>query len=171
AHFTLSTGMNSWVGTPLVGGPRHVYCERTDSSGIQGFIAGHDAYVARFGIYHQRDLRLSANGDLLEGTDRFRRAGGEFRPGKGGDAVALRFHIHPDIELFRDEAGRLVLLGTETDTWTFSCSDIEPVVEESIFFAGLSGPRRSRQIVLHFNASELPEVYWRLVCTRTGSAD
>src|SRR5690606_38279307 len=30
AHFTLSTGMNSWVGTPLVGGPRHVYCERTD---------------------------------------------------------------------------------------------------------------------------------------------
>ena len=166
AHFTLSTGMNSWVGTPLVGGPRHVYCERTDSSGIQGFIAGHDAYVARFGIYHQRDLRLSANGDLLEGTDRFRRAGGEFRPGKGGDAVALRFHIHPDIELFRDEAGRLVLLGTETDTWTFSCSDLEPVVEESIFFAGLSGPRRSRQIVLHFRVSEMPEVYWRLTCTR-----
>jgi len=163
--------MNSWVGTPLVGGPRQVYCERTDSSGIQGFIAGHDAYVARFGIYHQRDLRLSANGDMLEGTDRFRRAGGEHRAGKGGDSVALRFHIHPDIELFRDEAGRLVLLGTGTDTWTFSCQDVEPVVEESIFFAGLSGPRRSRQIVLHFNASELPEVYWRLVCTRTGSAD
>ena len=35
-------------------------------------------------------------------------------------------------------------------------------VEESIYFAGLGGPRRSRQIVLSFKASDIPEVHWQL---------
>jgi uncharacterized heparinase superfamily protein len=43
----------------------------------------------------------------------------------------------------------------------FTCEDVAAEVEESIFFAGLGGPRRSRQIVLAFRASELPEVRWR----------
>ena len=47
-----------------------------------------------------------------------------------------------------------------TDTWTFSASGVEPAVEESIFFAGLSGPRKARQIVLAFKVSDLAEVSW-----------
>ena len=43
------------------------------------------------------------------------------------------------------------------------------MVEDSIFFAGLSGPRKSRQIVLAFKASEVQEVRWRM--TRTGRAN
>ena len=61
----------------------------------------------------------------------------------------------------RDAQDRLVLAAEGADAFVFACGDIEPEIEESIFFAGLGGPRRSRQIVLAFRASELPEVRWR----------
>ena len=40
-------------------------CKRTDQKGIQGFIARHDGYVARFGFLHERELKLSQNGNVL----------------------------------------------------------------------------------------------------------
>ena len=47
--------------------------------------------------------------------------------------------------------------------------EVAPEVEESIYFAGLGGPRRSRQVVLAFKASDLQEVHWQL--TRTHVVD
>ena len=76
-----------------------------------------------------------------------------------------RFHIHPDINLLQDEHDRLVLAADQADTWVFTCTEVAPEVEELIYFAGLGGPRRSRQIVLAFKASEIAEVHWQL--TRT----
>jgi uncharacterized heparinase superfamily protein len=49
-----------------------------------------------------------------------------------------------------------------------SCGEIAPEIEESIYFAGLGGPRHSRQLVLAFKASDLQEVHWQL--TRTHMA-
>ncbi|TIV91772.1 MAG: heparinase, partial [Mesorhizobium sp.] len=63
---------------------------------------------------------------------------------------------------------RLTLAATQGDTWVFTCAEVGPQVEESIYFAGLGGPRRSRQIVLAFKASEIAEVHWQL--TRTNIA-
>jgi uncharacterized heparinase superfamily protein len=54
-----------------------------------------------------------------------------------------------------------VLSADGGDSWTFS-AEIEPQVEESIHFAGLAGPRRTRQVVLAFRASEIGEVRWQL---------
>ena len=45
-------------------------------------------------------------------------------------------------------------------------SSLDPSIEESIFFAGLSGPRKTRQIVLSFKASDINEVRWQLTRTR-----
>ena len=81
------------------------------------------------------------------------------------DFVVVRFHIHPDINLLQDEHDRLVLTADQADTWVFTCAEVVPEVDESIYFAGLGGPRRSRQIVLAFKASEISEVHWQL--TRT----
>ena len=161
ARFAISAGMNGIVGTPLVAGPRHVECRREDSSGVQGFMASHDGYLSRFGLYHEREMALSAEGRILEGADRFFRSGGKPAPNNGRDNVAIRFHLHPDTELYRDGQDRLVLTARHADQWLFTCDDVEPQVEESIFFAGLGGPRRSRQIVLAFAASGTPEVTWR----------
>lgn len=161
ARFNLPPRMARIAGTPLIGGPKRVKCLRNDHSGVQGFVAVHDGYVPRFGICHERALALSAEGGRLDGTDRFYKPKGGPPPSNGRDSVAIRFHIHPDIELYRDDKGLLILAGEATDTWVFVCEGVEPVVEESIFFAALGGPCRSRQIVLHFKASALPEVRWR----------
>jgi uncharacterized heparinase superfamily protein len=138
---------------------------RTDSPGIQGFVASHDGYVSRFGLYHERELALSAEGNILEGSDRFFRSRGARATDNGRDHVAVRFHLHPSVGLFRDREERMVLKGPGSDLWVFTCAEVEPAVEDSIFFAGLAGPQKSRQIVLSFKASQIPEVNWRL--TRT----
>jgi uncharacterized heparinase superfamily protein len=142
-----------------------VECRRIDGTGSQGFVASHDGYLSRFGLIHERELSISQEGTMVRGADRF------LRPGGGAPEqaamVAVRFHLHPDIELYRDDGGLLILAGDATDTWVFSCRGADPVVEESIFFAALAGPCRSRQIVLHFDARELPEVRWQLVRTHS----
>ncbi len=161
ARFSHSPRVNGLLGARLIGGPRNVTSRRTDTHGMQGFIASHDGYVPLFGIQHEREVSLSAEGTLLSGTDRFVRTGGA-RTG-GGDHVTVRFHLHPDVELYRDDRGRLVLSAQHGDRWVFTCHEVAPQVEESIFFAGLGGPRRSRQIVLAFKASQLPEVNWQFL--------
>ncbi len=161
ARFALGHGLGDLVGSPLVGGPRKVTCRRTDSDGVQGFLACHDGYVSRFGIFHERELALSAGGEILEGADRFFRAGGKVPADNGRDAVAVRFHVDPRVGLFRDPDDRLVLKAPHGDAWVFSCEQVVPEIEESIHFAGLGGPRKSLQIVLAFKASSLPEIDWR----------
>lgn len=168
ARFNHSPSAGSLLGHPLVGGPRHVPSRRLDGGGMQGFVASHDGYVGRFGIVHEREMRLSDGGALLEGVDRFFQAGGERPRDNGRDLVAVRFHLHPDVALLRDERGLLVLAAPGMDAWTFEAREVEPQVEESIYFAGLGGPRRSRQIVLSFKASAAPELSWRFL--RTGVA-
>ena len=165
ARFTTTERLAGLIGTPLVGGPGHIPVKRTDGTGIQGFIASHDGYVGRFGIVHEREIALSANGNILEGSDRFYRAGGKPVPDDGRDRVTVRFHIHPGIGLYLDSSDRLVLKGAPSDVWVFTCDGAEPVVEESIFFAGAGGPQKSRQIALSFGASEAGEINWRF--TRT----
>lgn len=158
-RFSLSPRARRVLGTPLVSGPRHVPVSRTDADGVQGFVASHDGYVPPFGIIHEREMALSHGGSLLEGHDRFSRpGGGAIR--QAGDA-AIRFHIHPSISVSEDEDGRLTLSGKGTDAWVFTASGAEPHVEESVYFAGIAGPRRSLQIVLAFRVPEVPEVAWR----------
>ncbi|MEP9374875.1 heparinase II/III family protein [Mesorhizobium sp. KR1-2] len=162
ARFSHSPRVNDLLGSPLIGGARHVPCQRTDARGVQGFVASHDGYVGRFGIYHEREMMLSDEGALLLGTDRFLREGGARPLNDGRDHATIRFHLHPDVELFRDSKGRLVLSAPQADHWVFTCREVAPQVEESIFFAGVGGPRLSRQIVLAFKASQKPEVRWQL---------
>jgi uncharacterized heparinase superfamily protein len=171
ARFSQSSSFNELLGAPLVTGPRAMPCERRDGKGVQGFVASHDGYVSRFGLFHERSLVLSHGGNVIDGVDRLFRAGGTPARNNGRDFVALRFHIHPDTELFNDEQSRLVLTARGADTWVFTVTGVEPSVEESVFFAGLSGPRRSRQIVLAYNASQFPEVRWRLTRTKIGGED
>src|SRR5690606_625205 len=113
ARFVLGHGLARVIGTPLIDGPRHVVSQRLDSPGIQAFVARHDGYVARFGLYHEREMAMSANGDMLEGIDRILRKGGEVARRNGRDQVAVRFHLHPDIQLFQNGKGHLVLQSPE----------------------------------------------------------
>ncbi|OBQ78796.1 heparinase II/III family protein [Mesorhizobium sp. WSM3873] len=162
ARFSHSLRVSDLLGSPLIGGPQHLPCKRIDQKGVQGFVARHDGYAARFGLLHERELKLAENGNVLTGRDRFLRPGGAAIRNNGRDFVTVRFHIHPDIGLLHDEQDRLTLAAAQGDTWVFTCAEVAPEIEESIYFAGLGGPRRSRQIVLAFKASEIAEVHWQL---------
>ncbi|MGB3901478.1 MAG: heparinase II/III family protein [Mesorhizobium sp.] len=165
ARFSYSPRVSDVLGSPLIGGPRAVPCQRIDDKDRQGFVARHDGYAARFGLLHERQMAMTGNGNVLSGRDRFLPAEGR-TVRNGEDVVAVRFHVHPDIVLARDERERLVLAAEAGDHWLFTSPEVEPEVEESIYFAGLGGPRRSRQIVLHFRAGEMPEVRWQLIRTK-----
>ncbi len=161
ARFTLPGRLRAMVGSPLIGPIRKVRCKRFDSPGVHGVSASHDGYMTRFGIIHERELMLAGNGDIFEGTDRFYSdRNGMARPGPGL-TVQIRFHLHPDIGVFRNESGQLVLKGNDTDIWTVEVEGVAPIVEESMFFASISGPRRSRQLLVEVDPSVLPEVAWR----------
>ncbi len=165
ARFTLSQSARSLLGSPLYGGPSKVTCERRDTSDSQGFVASHNGYVSRFGILHERALSLFRSGSVLDGVDRFLKPDGT--PVQGGrHTAAIRFHVHPDTELYRDADDRFVLGSPNSDYWVFSCEEVEPTLEESIFFAGIAGPRRTRQIVLTFPLAEVNLVHWRFTRTQ-----
>jgi uncharacterized heparinase superfamily protein len=164
ARFAFSPALHRLIGTPLANGPSKVTDERRDTGDSQSFVASHDGYAARFGIYHERELALSRSGSVLDGADRFYTRAGQLAHGK--DEIALRFHIHPDVELYRDSAERLVLGTHSSDYWVFSCEDLAPTVEESLFFAGVAGPRRTRQIVLTFRPAEFAIMRWRFTRTQ-----
>ncbi|WAX96345.1 heparinase II/III family protein [Aminobacter sp. NyZ550] len=166
ASFAHSQRVSGVLGSPLFGGPKSVPTQRLDRPGIHGFVARHDGYAQRFGLHHERELSLSAGGSILSGCDRILRAGKSPIKNDGRDLVTIRFHVHPDVQLFRDQKERLVLTGPDIDTWVFVSPDVAAEVEESIYFAGLGGPRRSRQIVLSFKASDISEVHWQFSRTR-----
>lgn len=146
---------------PLISGPVKVPCRRTDGPGSHGFVASHDGYVGRFGIYHERELVLHQEGRVLDGTDRFYLKGGGAPAAKNADRIAIRFHLHPKTQLYLDEVDRLVIAGANGEGWIFACDGVVPEVEESVFFAALGGPQKSRQIVLSLAASEISDVQWR----------
>lgn len=166
ASFAHSQRVSGVLGSPLFAGPKSVPTQRLDKPGIHGFVARHDGYAQRFGLHHERELSLSAGGSILSGCDRILRVGKAPIKNDGRDLVTIRFHVHPDVQLFRDQKERLVLTGPDIDTWVFISPDVAAEVEESIYFAGLGGPCRSRQIVLSFRASKISEVHWQFSRTR-----
>ena len=74
------------------------------------------AMSPQFGLYHERELALSEDGNVLAGLDRFLRAGGAAARNNGRDFVAVRFHMHPDVDLYHDEEDRLVLTAAAVPT-------------------------------------------------------
>lgn len=155
----------------LFDGPTDVQLHRIEDSGKTGFIASHNGYVRSFNLIHERGLILATSGDMIEGFDRF------FMPNKGGkrhkrvqseqDHVAVRFHLHPQIEVNYD--GERVCLAVkdghveDEQVWYFMSPDADIYLEDSIDFAALEGPQRTQQIVLYFRPAFQEKVRWRFI--------
>ncbi len=167
-RFATRDWMTAWLGTPMVAGPRTVTVRRDDAKGVHSTVARHDGYLAPFGLYHERALSLSESGSLLEASDRFFRQGDAAPRNNGQDSVIVRFHLHPSINPVRNGDGHLMLMADNDDSWVFVCDEVEPKLEESIFFAGVSGPQQTLQIVLAYKASAFPDIHWRFVRTGLG---
>ena len=168
-RFSLSPSMTRMLGTAMVGGPKNVTVERRGGDGWQGFTARHDGYAPAFKLLHERSLVLSNAGSVLEGADRFlpsskRKAGGTAR-----DAAVIRFHLHPNVRPIVNAEGHLMLLAEGGDSWVFTCQELTPALQDSIFFAGITGPVKTKAIILEFKPSELSQVHWRFTRTALGA--
>ena len=161
ARFVHSPTVQRIVGAPLTGGPVNVDCRRIDHDGTQGVLASHDAYVGRFGIVHERELRLHENGRLLDGIDRFHSPSSARKA--GAQQATVRFHIHPDITPEQGSNGDIFLTGNSGECWIFVSPDQRATLEESLFFASSSGPRRSWQIVIIADLPQMPAIRWRFL--------
>nr|WP_246708117.1 heparinase II/III family protein [Bartonella sp. HY038] len=150
---------NGRVDSAITAGPSKVVVKRLEQDGQSGFIALHDGYARSFNVLHQRTMMLSDDGMVLEGADSFLKAN-KAHPFKTAKNIAtIRFHLHPDVEVSRSESGALRLEVMGADSWSFQ-TDAPLHLEDSIYFCGLKGPTKTRQIVISCDIANANEVYW-----------
>jgi uncharacterized heparinase superfamily protein len=151
AHSTLTLGdRNSTAvhGDGSLGkGVSQVELARDETAGVVMVEASHDGYVRRFGLVHQRQLTLAADGRELRGQDLLtlqgRRRRAEPIP------YAVRFHLHPDVEAATTADGQGALLRVRGRTvWQFRCRGGRLAIEDSLWIDGDSAPREASQLVV-----------------------
>jgi uncharacterized heparinase superfamily protein len=162
-RFMTSESLKALLGAPILSGPADVQVSRQERDNGVTLRLSHDGYASRFGVIHQRMLRLSPDGRRLDGEDVFAPAHGESLPARRGDNFAVRFHLHPLVKASRHSDGHGVMLVLPSkEVWTFDAYDERVELEESVYLAGPDGPHRSAQIVIYGQARAVPRVHWTL---------
>ena len=162
-RFLTAESLRSLLGAPILSGPADVQVSRQERDNGMTLRLSHNGYASRFGVVHQRMLRLSPDGRRLDGEDVFAPAHGESLPARRGDNFAVRFHLHPLVKASRHSDGHGVMLVLPSkEVWTFDAYDERVELEESVYLAGPDGPRRSVQIVIYGHARAVPRVHWTI---------
>jgi uncharacterized heparinase superfamily protein len=146
------------VNAQIMAGPRSVGARRhVSEDGSTILQLHHDGYVRRYGLTHERNLRLSPDGKLLEGMDRI--VGESSRRDL---AFAVRFHLHYAVAVHSTERRTALDLRLPSGSlWRFEANG--PVeLEESVHLSDVFGSRPSHQIVLQGSARSDVPVKWRL---------
>jgi uncharacterized heparinase superfamily protein len=151
AHSTLTLGdRNSTAvhGDGSLGkGVSQVELVRDETGGVIMVEASHDGYVRRFGLVHQRQLTLAADGRELRGQDLLTLEGRRRR--SEPIPYAARFHLHPDVEAATTADGQGALLRVRGRTvWQFRCRGGRLAIEDSLWIDGDSRLRETSQLVV-----------------------
>lgn len=143
------------LGPRLMGGPHEPTSRRMETSQGWTVEAVSDAYVAPFGIRHERQVTLSPQGLMVTGRDRL------VPVHKGpGQNFAVRFHIHPDVRVSRLDGGGILLKLPGGEGWRFRTGGGVLEVEESVYLGGPS-VRRAEQLVVSGTVKNDPaEIAW-----------
>jgi uncharacterized heparinase superfamily protein len=142
----------------IAAGPKNVACERHNPpDGSTVLQLSHDGYARDYGLVHERSLRLSGEGDVLEGIDRF---AGEAAAGNLGFAV--RFHLHHAVAVHAtDSESAMDLQLPDKTVWRFEANG--PIgLEESVHLSDVFGSRATHQLVLAGETASEEPVKWRL---------
>lgn len=151
AHSTLVVGdSNSTAIHPdgtLGRGVEEMELSRQESDTASRIEASHDGYVRRHGMIHRRTIALGADGRDVRGEDSLLPAG---RKGKAEPAAfAIRFHLHPGVDVSPTADGAGALLRTRGGSaWQFRARGGALAIEESVWIDGKGIPRESQQLVL-----------------------
>jgi uncharacterized heparinase superfamily protein len=141
-------------------GPDMAIARLSKENGAAVLAAGHDGYLKRHGLMHNRRLSLNKAGTALFGIDRLEPPSGRLRL-KQDLPFAIHFHLHPDctVEDGDDEESVRIQMANGK-AFLFKAAGAEMFVEESLFFAESSGPRPGVQIVLRGATFGETEVRW-----------
>jgi uncharacterized heparinase superfamily protein len=165
-RFLAAGALQRLLGVPIVAGPADIPVAREERGDATLLRASHDGYARRYGIVHQRTIRLAVNGGRLDGEDAFLPARGEALPANMPDAFAVRFHLHPAVKASRLTDGHSVMLMLPNrQVWSFTAYEDRVDVEESVFLAAADGPRRTVQIVIYGEARKTARVQWTFAQT------
>jgi len=144
------------LGPRLLKGPREIETRRVETTQGWSVEASHDGYASQFGVRHERQVTLSANGLTVTGVDRLLPRAEKHR---NDTAFAIRFHIHPDVRMSPSQGGGVLLKLPNGEGWRFrSGGQVE--IEESVYLGG-DQVRRTEQIVLSGSVKDQPvETAW-----------
>lgn len=150
AHSTLTLGDRNSTAVhddgSLGKGVTQVELARDETAGIVTVEASHDGYVRRFGLVHQRQLVLAADGRELRGQDLLVLEG---RRRSESIPYAVRFHLHPDVEAATTADGQGALLRVRGRTvWQFRCRGGRLAIEDSLWIDGEAVLRETSQLVV-----------------------
>jgi uncharacterized heparinase superfamily protein len=128
-------------------GVAQVELARDETGGVGLVEASHDGYVRRYGLVHQRQLTLSADGRELRGQDNLiaegRRRKAQNLP------FAIRFHLAPAVEVATTADGQGALLRVRgTAVWQFRCRGGRLSIEDSLWIDGEARPHETQQLVI-----------------------
>ena len=150
------------LGPRLIGAPGRVEARRNENEAGVWLELAHDGWTQPFGLIHERRLFLDPVADELRGEDRLApSADTRRRPEATGFAV--RFHLHPDVQVSLARDKRSVLLrGPSERGWWFRNDAQEVTLEPSVVFHH-GQPRRTAQVVLRGLAdADGARVRWKL---------
>lgn len=131
-------------------GPPGVTAKRTEDEDGAWVEASHEGYRADFGLVHRRTVFLDAAGKDLRGQDVLSRlvTYGRAPPTAGPIPFAIRFHLHPRVNVERGPSGSLAVRSGSGELWRLRTDAPDISIETSIYLGDPSGPQKSRQIVL-----------------------
>ena len=121
--------------------PRSVTVRREATEAGQWLDARHNGYEEPFGLVHRRRLFLSADGLELIGE--------ETLSGRGGKSFALRFHLHPGVQVSMSQSSQSALLKlAQGGGWRLRVQGGDLSLADSIYLGQSGAVRRTQQLVV-----------------------
>ncbi len=137
-------------------------CHRTDDKHATLIEASHDGYEQENGLIHTRRLYLAEKGEDLRGEDKF--TSKNAAPLSKPINIAIRFHLHPNAQVSLVQNGASALLKLRHGGgWRFTHSAGTLVIEDSIYLAEGTHPRKTKQLVIYGQTTDAKsQIQWAL---------
>ncbi|WP_119301486.1 heparinase II/III family protein [Dongia deserti] len=121
--------------------PRAVVVRREATGAGQWLDARHNGYEEPFDLVHRRRLFLTPDGLELIGE--------ETLTGRGGRTFALRFHLHPNVQVSVSQSSQSALLKLpQGGGWRLRVQGGDLSLADSIYLGQAGAARRTQQLVV-----------------------
>jgi len=118
--------------------PKEMLSQRYEQDGLQVVEMSHDGYFSKYKVMMRRSLGLTKNGEEIRGRD--------IVSGEKGSIYAIRWHIHPKVNVSLANGGVSALLRTSSGHgWRLRIKGADLALENSVY-CGNGSPRRTFQL-------------------------